>query len=245
MASIDEKNRRDKPKPSNHMEDSKIRSHIGLFFSFEGLDGSGKSLQAERLSKKLMAMGFPVTIVREPGGSDISEEIRQILLDCKHRSMSPITELFLYEAARSQLISDTIRPTLVNRGIVIADRFADSTVAYQGYGRSLPLSLINDANHWACGETVPQRTYLLDITWEESLRRRQRAALQNDRMEGEEEHFYKSVRKGYRTMAEDEPSRIMLVDGMQTVETIANTILKDAISLLQDYGLDVLAKTEI
>jgi len=217
------------------IEKKKDYDQGGPFITFEGIDGSGKSVQASALAKNLRRMGYIVTLVRDPGGPSISEQIRNILLDRRHRVMTPVTELFLYEAARSQLVSDTIRPAL-NRGeVVISDRFTDSTVAYQGCGRSIPPSLVQNANQWACRETFPHRTYILDIPWEESLRRRSASLEKADRLEKEREQFYQRVREGYQIIANEEPHRLRLLDGTKSVKLLEQEILKDTLNILERF----------
>ena len=207
-------------------------SHAPLI-TLEGIDGSGKSLQAEKLAQNLRLRGHEVVLVRDPGSSSVAERIRDILLDRNHHTMSSFTELFLYEAARSQLVSEVILPALQRNDIVVSDRFTDSTVAYQGYGRSLPLSFIDDANRRACGGVVPLRTYFLDIPWEESLHRRKRASATDDRMEREQEHFYGRVRKGYQAIAKKEKTRVRVIDGTQSVDRIEKDILEDVLTLVE------------
>ena len=214
------------------MEEKMSPATKGTFISFEGIDGSGKTLQAESLSEKLRSLGYSVLHVRDPGGPSLSEKIRDIILDRLHYSMVPMTEFLLYEAARSQLVTEVIQPAL-NRGeIVISDRFTDSTVAYQGYGRSIRLNDIRVANQWVCGKTFPDRTYILDISWEESISRLSKSAGETDRMEKEKKTFFQKVREGYRTIASEEPERVRLLDGMKSVEFLEQEILKDAINII-------------
>jgi dTMP kinase len=131
----------------------------GLFISFEGVDGSGKSVQAERLHRSLKEKSYSVLLIREPGGTAVSERIRDILLDRNNSGLIPIAELFLYKAARAQLVNDRIYPELRKNRIIIADRFADSTVAYQAFGRKLPVSMIEEANKIACRGVIPDITF--------------------------------------------------------------------------------------
>jgi dTMP kinase len=216
----------------DHTKYKKLVSQ-GLFVSFEGIDGCGKSVQAAALLHALTNLDYAVTLVRDPGGPVISEAIRGILLNKEHQEMDSYTELFLYEAARAQLVSEWIRPRLVNGEIVISDRFTDSTIVYQGYGRRLPLDIIKRANAIACGETVPDRTYLLDIPWDESLRRRVSNSHKADRMEKEIESFYQNIRKGYQAIATAEPHRIHLLDGTKTIQLLEQDILNDVKIILK------------
>jgi dTMP kinase len=205
----------------------------GLFITFEGIDGSGKSVQADRLSEGLKEREYTVTLVREPGGSSISEKIRSILLDRDHDSMIPMTELLLYEAARSQLVSEIIKPTLERGEVVICDRFIDSTSAYQGYGRDMPLRVIDSLNSLACQDIIPVSTFILDITWKESLRRRAASAQTDDRMESNIQTFFHRVREGYLSLAKAEPQRIQLIDGQRPVEEIEKEILSNVLHIFK------------
>jgi len=150
--------------------------------------------------------------------------------------MTPVTELLLYEAARSQLVAEIIRPAVERGEIVISDRFSDSTVAYQQYGRLLPASLVRYLNQQACGEIVPQRTYILDIPWEESLRRRTKLKTA-DRMENEQKNFYHRVRKGYLEIAREEPHRVQLMDGTKSVEILEQEILQDTLIIVEQLHI--------
>lgn len=218
------------PNLTDGHSDSKPR-YRGLFISFEGIDGSGKSVQAERLYRNLQARHRAVRLIREPGGTEISERIRSILLDSRHRGMGVETELFLYEAARAQLVAEIIRPEL-NRGhAVITDRYADSTVAYQAYGRNLSRELVDGLNRVACAGVFPDRTYFLDIPIDES-RRRMESVKKTDRMETETREFYERVRQGYVEIARAEPERILLLDGTMSIETLERDILQNAMALL-------------
>ena len=169
-------------------------------------------------------------MLRDPGGTAISEAIRAILLDKAHGAMDPVTELLLYQAARSQMTAQSIRPALESGQIVICDRFTDSTTAYQGHGRGLDSSLIAQANAIGSLGLRPDRTYVLDIPWEESLRRR-RGGLA-DRMESEAEAFYDRIRQGYNHIAKTDPQRVRLLDGCQSPEHLEQIIRDDVLNLV-------------
>jgi len=205
-----------------------------VFFSFEGIDGSGKSVQAEDLYKKLKNSGYTTTLFREPGGTTISEQIREILLDKDNKTMAPLTELLLYEASRAQLVTEKIQPLLEEKGIIIADRFFDSTTAYQGYGRSISLQKIEFLNNLVCKNTIPDRTYILNISWEESLKRRSTVSSRSDRMENQDQEFYNNTRKGFSELARKYPHRIIILDGEQTQETVKKIILNDALKVIEN-----------
>ena len=153
--------------------------------------------------------------------------------------MTPITELLLYEAARSQLISEIIRPSLQRGHVVICDRFIDSTLVYQGYGRGMPMDVIQSLNALACQDVMPKRTYILDITWEESIRRRAASGLGEDRMEKNVQTFYHRVREGYLQLAKTETHRIRLIDGHQPVGEIEEEIITDVLLLLKNKTLNM------
>ncbi len=180
-------------------------------------------------------MDYDVTLVRDPGSSSISEQIRNILLDHRHQHMAPVTELFLYESARTQLVFELIRPALDAGKIVISDRFIDSTIAYQGFGRSIPLTLIQNANQWACQETIPHRTYILDIPLAVSLQRRSQSPLEDDRIEKENELFFQNVREGYISIANQNPDRVCLLDGTKSITVLEQDILNDVLNTIETF----------
>ncbi len=162
--------------------------------------------------------------VRDPGGTEISEKIRSVLLDANHAVMGSMTEFYLYEAARSQMVHELVLPAVQKNQIVIADRFTDSTLTYQGYGRGLSLKMIQKANAWACQGLQIDLTFYLDITWQESLRRRRALNKSEDRMENQHDGFFDKVRSGYMHIAEKESDRVHFIDGMQSVESVFNQI---------------------
>ena len=204
------------------MNETKTALHKGLFITFEGIDQSGKSTQAERLEKRLTENGYAVQSWRDPGSTLISEQIRDILLSSKNHGMSAIAELLLYEAARAQIVEEYIRPALERNQIVIMDRFYDSTTAYQGYGRGISLDTIAHANHIATGGLVPDITYFIDVTWEESCRRKGKDA--RDRMESEGHLFFDRIRQGYLQIAKSESRRMMVIDGHRSIGQITEDI---------------------
>lgn len=183
----------------------------GAFISFEGIEGTGKSTQCRLLAEHLRKKGLTVTETAEPGGTRISLKIREILLSLDNREMRPVTELLLYNAARVQHIEEVILPALQRGEIVITDRFSDSTIAYQGYGRDLDLELIASLDRIATHRLRPDLTILLDIDVETGLRRN-RAIGKTDRLEIEEISFHEKVRRGFINLAANEPNRLKLVD---------------------------------
>ena len=195
-----------------------------MFITFEGLDSSGKSTQAVRLIDRLEKEGHSALLLREPGGTAVSERIREILLDKKHSAMSIKAELFLFCAARTQLVAEVVKPALAAGTIVISDRFIDSTTAYQGFGRGLDRGEVDALNTIAIDGTTPDLTLFIDVEMTEIAKRRSAAGLSSDRMEASGELFYRRVRDGYLAIAEQFPDRIRTIDGMQPVETIHEII---------------------
>jgi len=195
-----------------------------MFISFEGIDYSGKTTQAQLLLERLRENGRNVIFLREPGGTALSEKIRTILLDKSHTDISQKTELFLFSAARCQLVSEIIVKALKEGTTVVCDRFFDSTTAYQGYGRGLSLEEIKVVNRIATSGTAPDMTILVDIEVPEIRRRLEAAGLARDRMESAGDHFYDRVRNGYLSMARAEGKRFVIVDGMRPAEMIHEEI---------------------
>jgi dTMP kinase len=193
----------------------------GLFVSFEGGEGSGKSTQASLLAKRLESEGRRVLLLREPGGTPLGEALRELLL---HRDapMSPAAELLLFLAARAELVRNVIESALAAGTTVICDRFSDSTFAYQGYGRGLDLETLRKLDAWSTGGLVPNLTVLLDVPIEAGRKRTQRA--NDDAFEREADAFHERVRPGYLARARAEPSRWLVLDGTQTVEALAESV---------------------
>ena len=198
-----------------------------MFITFEGIDFSGKSTQVELLQNYLVNTGKRVELIREPGGTEISEIVRTILLDKSHNKMTMETEIFLFSASRAQLVRKKIRPYL-NEGIyVILDRFHDSTTAYQGYGRGIPLDSVAHINKLAIGDTIPDITFFLDIPVSEANRRKKvHNRVELDRIEVSSNEFYEKVRNGYLTLAEKE-TRFKIIDGMMNEQDIHKKIIKE------------------
>ncbi len=199
----------------------------GVFISFEGSEGSGKSTQIDRLSSRLEKLGHSVTVTREPGGTEIGEEIRHLL---KHSSsgkeMCPETELLLFAASRAQLVRQIIAPALGEGKVVLCDRFLDSTTVYQGVARKLSKDPVTVINNFAIGDLMPHLTVVLDVPAEVGLERiRHRVSDLPDRMEKENIQFYKSVREGYLVLARSLPERFVLLDGTEAPDTIEQKIL--------------------
>lgn len=195
-----------------------------MFITFEGLDSSGKTTQAQFLVDDCRNAGKKVVFLREPGGTSISERIRDILLDKNNSKLSHRAELLLFSAARAQLVDQVISPAVAAGKIVVCDRFYDSTTAYQGYGRGLDIADVRAINRIATSGTTPYLTFFVDVSWEEIVRRRRAAGIVDDRMESSGKEFYEHVRQGYREIAGLEPLRIMTINGMRGVNEIHDEI---------------------
>jgi dTMP kinase len=203
-----------------------------MFLTFEGIDYCGKSTQARLLADRLRK-SQAVRLIREPGGTRISERLREILLDKGHLELTDVAELFLFSASRAQLVAEVIRPALTQGEIVICDRYFDSTTAYQGFGRGIDLEAIASINELATGGTHPDLTFIIDIPVDEIERRKQAAGLTFDRMEISGQNFYARVRRGYQTMAAS-MKRMVLLDGTKPVENIHQEVWR---TLLLHQGI--------
>jgi dTMP kinase len=192
----------------------------GLFITFEGPDGCGKSTQIAPLADYLRSKGRTVYTTREPGGTEISDQVRQIIMAMKNTSMHPRTELLLFLSARAQLVEEVIRPRLAAGEIVISDRYADSTLAYQGYGHGVDLDVIRNLLAFATGGLKPDLTLLLDVDAETGLRRRQTGGGEWNRLDAYQLEFHRRVRDGYHELASLEPSRWVTVDAEQSPEMV-------------------------
>jgi len=198
-----------------------------MFISFEGIDFSGKSTQIELLKDFLIENNKKVEVIREPGGTEISEKVRNILLDNKNQKMFAEAELLLFSASRAQLVREKIRPYLQKGIYVISDRFHDSSTAYQGYGRGIPLDIVKNVHSLAIGDTVPELTFFIDIpVGIANERRKKKSKGKLDRIELADIEFYNRVRNGYLEIARQE-ERFKVIDGTQAIETIQNQIFSE------------------
>lgn len=195
----------------------------GILIVFEGIDGCGKTTQADFLRDFLNDRGEETVMVREPGGTDVSEKIRAILLDPENRSMSPVTESILLCASRAQLTQEVILPNLEKGITVLCDRFVDSSVAYQGYGRGLSIEWLEKVNEFATAGIVPHITILIDIPVETALSRLKDKS--KDRIEKEGNRFLHRVREGYLTLAGEHAERYIVLDGTISVDLIHQEII--------------------
>jgi dTMP kinase len=196
----------------------------GKFVSFEGIEGTGKSTQAKLLQQHLLSSGREVVLTEEPGGTLISLRIREILLSVDHKNMKPVTELLLYNAARTQHIHEVILPAVERGAVVITDRFTDSTYAYQGYGRGIDLRLLESIDRIATNCLRPDLTLLLDLDVETGLKRNRRIN-KTDRLELENVEFHQRVRKGYHELAAKEPERIKLIHASGSIQEIQDIVV--------------------
>jgi dTMP kinase len=196
----------------------------GIFITFEGIDGCGKSTQLEKAYNRLVSEGFPVVKTREPGGTSIAEKIREILISPLNSEMVNECELLLYLAARAQHVKETILPSLEKGNIVLCDRFQEATFAYQGYGRNISMELLRNLNAFATGGLIPDCTFIFEISPELSCSRLESMNKNKDRLELSGRDFYEHIAQGYHALASAEPERIVLLDGQGSIGDIAERV---------------------
>ena len=196
----------------------------GLFISVEGTDGCGKSTQIPMISKYLENKGYVVNVLREPGGTITGEKIREILLDPVNTDISDMTEILLYAAARAQIMQEKIKPYLLAEEIVICDRFVDSSLAYQGYGRKVDINVIIDINKIALDGVMPDITLFFDIPPDIAMKRRLSTGY-TDRIENESIEFHRRVYEGYKALAYRFKDRIKTINAQKTVDEVFNEII--------------------
>jgi dTMP kinase len=222
-----------------------VGSQRGRFISFEGLDGSGKSTQLERLAAKLRAHGFSVVVTREPGGTQTGEKVRQLLLDTRTSGLAPMAELALMFASRAQHVQEIILPALQSGRMVLSDRFTDSSEAYQGGGRELGSKPVLELHRVLCGNLKPDLTIFMDSDLDSSVERARRRNAQpnrrthdENRFEGENREFFARVRNAYSEIAKREPERVAVVDARGTPDQTHAKIIE----IISDrLGLPVLS----
>jgi len=218
---------------------------MGMFITFEGVEGCGKTTQLRLLKERLEAAGQRVTATREPGGCPIADQMRAILLDAGNSAITPLAELLLYAAARAQHVQEVIVPALDRGEIVLCDRFTDATIAYQGNGRGLDLTTIADLNRLATGGVTPKLTLLIDCPVEVGLSRARArieagSGAREERFELESIRFHERVRQGYLGLAEADPERYLIVDGsggVAATEQRVTAALAGRIAVLDAAGL--------
>ena len=210
---------------------------MSFFITFEGVEGSGKTTQIKMLAETLTQKGYSVLLTRQPGGTAIGRKIREILLHRESEGLSALSELFLYAADRAQHCEEVVKPALHRDQIVLCDRFADATTAYQEGGRELPTEIVGPINKKACMSLVPDLTFLIDLPVEEGLKRaHQRGARLNDtqdRFERLELLFHQRVRDRYLRIAREEPQRMVIVDGTGKIEEVQHRIWDKLESVLK------------
>lgn len=207
------------------------QTSTGVLVTFEGGEGSGKSTQVERLAEWLSGRGFEVVTAREPGTTAVGEMVRRIVLETAPEGLAPGAELALYLAARAQLVAEVVEPALAAGRIVLLDRYGDSSVAYQGYGRGLDPARVAEWTRWVSGGIDPDLTVLIDVPVGDGARRR--GARPPDRLERAGEAFHERVREGYRALAAAEPERFCVIDGRKGIDDIQRTIRERMGKLLE------------
>lgn len=196
----------------------------GLFITFEGTDGAGKSTQLSFLNDYLKEKGFNVLLVREPGGTNIGEKIRNIILDIENKEMDCMTEALLYASSRAQLVNQIIIPELKKGSVVICDRFVDSSIVYQGIARNIGIDVVKKINNIATGGLIPDITFFLDLPPDKAIERKKEQK-ELDRLENEKDYFYNKVYDGYKILIEQNSERIKVIDALQSIDIIHKNIV--------------------
>lgn len=197
---------------------------LGVLIAFEGIDGSGKTTQAELLSRRLVEAGIKNEILREPGGTKLGEGVRDLLLHRTDLKINPATEFLLFSASRAQLVREKVIPLLRQDKTVILDRYFYSSIAYQGFGRGIPIEEIEIVSRFATQNILPDIVFLVDLNLETALQRRMAAGRGADRMENSEVKFFESAIGGFSYCAKKEPSRFVIVDGKEPAGRISNKV---------------------
>lgn len=204
-----------------------------MFITLEGPDGSGKTSQVPPLVEYLKSEGIPVLPLREPGGTEISEQIRQVIMTLKNTGMNPRTEILLFLAARAQLVAEVIRPALAEGKVILCDRYADSTLAYQGYGHRVDLDILRSMLDFATGRLYPDLTLLLDIETELGLARKRRAGGEWNRLDAYDIDFHRRVRQGYFELVASDPQRWVIIDASQPPEVVQSAMRRAIMARLR------------
>jgi len=206
-----------------------------MFITLEGPEGSGKSMQIRDLADFVRELGYVVLTTREPGGTSIGDQIRQVIMNMDNTMMHPNTEILLFCAARAQIVTEVIRPNLEKGVVVISDRYGDSTLAYQGYGHGLDLDILKKILDFATGKLRPDLTLLLDVDVEEGLKRRKSCGGEWNRLDAQQLEFHKRVRQGYHVMAGEEPDRWVVVDASREPQQV-QLALREAVRKKLESG---------
>ena len=212
-----------------------MKNKSGKFITFEGPDGSGKTAQLDILADEFINAGYPILRTREPGGTPIGDQIRATLLDLKNTAMIDRAEALLYQAARAQLVDEIIKPHLANGGIVISDRYADSTLAYQGYGHKNTVASLEDIINYATGGLIPDLTILLDLAPEVGLQRRLDAGGFN-RLDSYDIDFHHRVRKGYLELVQADPLRWVVIEADRPFTEVQDDLRSTLQKYLNNWG---------
>jgi dTMP kinase len=211
----------------NSLKDkAKGRFMKGKFIVFEGIDGSGKTTQLKLLGEKLAALGCPVLCTREPGGTRVGEKVRELLLNPQYGELVPRAEALLYAAARAQHVEQVILPALEQGKVVLCDRYIDSSLAYQGFGRGLELQLLEQINRMAAAGLVPDRVLLLDFCCDCGVDRISRSGRGADRIEREKQEFHRRVRRGYLALAARDSQLYRIIDANRSIEEVQRDLVK-------------------
>lgn len=206
----------------------------GVFITFEGNDGAGKTTICLKVKEALEQLGYAVIYTREPGGSQIAESIRDILLDPKNTMMDPRTEALLYAASRRQHLKETVLPALKEHKIVLCDRFIDSSLAYQGYARELGMKEVYDINAFAIDGCMPQKTFFFQVSVQTGQKRMDLRGDKN-RLDLEQSTFHQNVRKGYEALINMYPDRIQVIDAEPDVDTVFKNTLENVLKVIRTY----------
>ncbi len=207
-----------------------------MFITLEGPDGSGKSMQIGELADFIRRQGFEVLTTREPGGTSIGDQIREVIMRMDNKSMNPRTEILLFCAARAQIVAEVIRPQLEKGVVVLSDRYADSTLAYQGYGHGVDLDILRRILAFATGGLTPDLTLLLDLDVEKGLARRHSGGGEWNRLDDYELAFHKRVRQGYLELASSDPQRWVVIDAGETPQKVQAALQQAVLNKLKLFS---------